>query len=203
MHAFWVGFGLGFVVALQLGPVSLYQIRTTLRNGLAVGLAFAAGIALVDLAYAALGAAGVAPLLTIGPLETILGLLGAAVLVFLGVRTLRSAFRLRLGDEAPAMSPGRGFAVALSMTAANPLTIASWAAIFSAASAAGAASSFSGAVLLVVGVGLGSATWDVTLATATALVGRYVGKRFLRVVDLVAGGALLFFGGVLAYSVVT
>jgi putative LysE/RhtB family amino acid efflux pump len=203
MHAFWVGFGLGFVVALQLGPVSLYQIRTTLRNGLAVGLAFAAGIALVDLAYAALGAAGVAPLLRIGPLETILGLLGAAVLVFLGVRTLRSAFRVRLGDAAPPMSPARAFAVALSLTAANPLTIASWAAVFSAASAAGAASSFSGAVLLVAGVGLGSATWDVTLATATALVGRHVGERFLRVVDLVAGAALLVFGGVLAYSVVT
>jgi putative LysE/RhtB family amino acid efflux pump len=203
VHAFWVGFGLGFVVALQLGPVSLYQIRTTLRNGLAVGLAFAAGIALVDLAYAALGAAGVAPLLTIGPLETILGLLGAAVLVFLGVRTLRSAFRVRLGAVARAMTPARGFGVALSMTAANPLTIASWAAIFSAATAAGAASSLSDAVLLVVGVGLGSATWDVTLATATALVGRYVGERFLRVVDLVAGSALLVFGGVLAYSVVT
>jgi putative LysE/RhtB family amino acid efflux pump len=203
VHAFWVGFALGFVVALQLGPVSLYQIRTTLRNGLAVGLAFAAGIALVDLAYAALGAAGVAPLLTIGPLETILGLLGAAVLLFLAVRTLRSAFRVRLGDAAPPMSPGRGFGVALSMTAANPLTIASWAAIFSAASAAGAASSFSGAVLLVIGVGLGSATWDVTLAAATALVGRYVGGRFLRVVDLIAGVALLCFGGVLAYSVVT
>jgi putative LysE/RhtB family amino acid efflux pump len=203
MHAFWVGFGLGFVVALQLGPVSLYQIRTTLRNGLAVGLAFAAGIALVDLAYAALGAAGAAPLLAIGPLETILGLLGAAVLVFLGARTLRSAFGVRLGDTADAMSPARAFAVALSMTAANPLTIASWAAIFSAASAAGAASSFSGAVLLVAGVGLGSATWDVTLATATAVVGRHVGQRFLRAVDLVAGAALIFFGGVLAYSVVT
>ena len=58
-------------------------------------------------------------------------------------------------------------------------------------------------MLLVVGVGLGSATWDVTLATATALAGRHVGERFLRVVDLVAGVALLFFGGVLAYSVVT
>jgi putative LysE/RhtB family amino acid efflux pump len=203
VHAFWVGFGLGFVVALQLGPVSLYQIRTTLRNGLAVGLAFAAGIALVDLAYAALGAAGVAPLLSIGPLETILGLLGAAVLVFLGVRTLWSASRVRLGGDAPPLTPPRGFAVALSMTAANPLTIASWAAIFSAATAAGAASSLSGAVLLVAGVGLGSATWGVALAAATAFVGRYVGDRFLRVVDLVAGVALLVFGGVLAYSVVT
>jgi putative LysE/RhtB family amino acid efflux pump len=125
------------------------------------------------------------------------------VLVFLGVRTLRSAFRVRLGEAASQMSPARGFGVALSMTAANPLTIASWAAVFSAATAAGAASSFSGAVLLVAGVGLGSAAWDVTLATATALVGRHVGERFLRVVDLVAGIALLFFGVVLAYSVVT
>jgi putative LysE/RhtB family amino acid efflux pump len=202
VHAFTLGFGLGFLVALQLGPVSLYQIKTTLRNGWAVGLAFAAGIALVDLAYAALGALGVAPLLTVGPLETILGLLGAAVLVFLGMRTLRSAFRVRLGDAAPAMSPRRGFGVALSMTAANPLTVASWAAIFSAASAAGAASTLEGAVLLVLGVGLGSAAWDVALATATALVGRFVGDRFLRAVDLVAGVGLVCFGGVLAYSVV-
>jgi putative LysE/RhtB family amino acid efflux pump len=203
MDAFTVGFVLGFFVALQLGPISLYQIRTTLRNGLAVGLAFAIGIALVDLAYAALGAAGAAPLLTIGPLETILGLLGAAVLVFLGVRTLRSAFRVRLRDAAPAMSPGRAFVLALSMTAANPLTIASWAAIFSAASAAGAASTVSGAVALVVGVGLGSATWDVSLASATALAGRFMGERLLRAVDLVAGIGLIFFGAVLAYSVVT
>jgi putative LysE/RhtB family amino acid efflux pump len=202
VHAFWVGFGLGFLVALQLGPVSLYQIKTTLRNGMAVGLAFAMGIALVDLAYAALGALGAAPLLAIGPLETILGLLGAAVLVFLGVRTLRTAFRVRLGDAAAAMSPARAFLVALSMTAANPLTIASWAAVFSAASAAGAASTMTGAVALVVGVGLGSAAWDVSLAAATALAGRFMGERLLRAVDLVAGIGLVFFGGVLAYSVV-
>ena len=200
-HAFAVGFGLGFLVALQLGPISLYLIRTTLRNGWEVGVAFALGIAVVDLGYAALGAAGVAPLLTIGPLETILGLLGAAVLVFLGLRTLRSAFRVRLGDPAPPVSRQRAFVVAVSATASNPLTIASWAAIFSAASAAGAASSFSGAVLLVAGVGVGSAAWDVALATGTAAVGRYVGDRVLSVVDLFAGIGLVAFGVVLAASV--
>jgi hypothetical protein len=39
VHAFTVGFGLGFFVALQLGPLSLYLIRSTLRNGWEVGLA--------------------------------------------------------------------------------------------------------------------------------------------------------------------
>jgi putative LysE/RhtB family amino acid efflux pump len=203
VHAFTVGFGLGFFVALQLGPLSLYLIRSTLRNGWEVGLAIAAGIAVIDLAYAALGAAGAAPLLAIGPLDTILGLLGAAVLLLLGARTLRSAFRIRLGDGAEPVSPRRGFLTALSATASNPLTIASWAAIFSAASAAGAADSIPGAVLLILGVGVGSLTWDVTLATGTALVGRAAGERLLRVVDLVAGIGLIVFGVLLAHSVLS
>jgi putative LysE/RhtB family amino acid efflux pump len=203
VHAFTVGFGLGFFVALQLGPLSLYLIRSTLRNGWEVGLAIAAGIAVIDLAYATLGAAGAAPLLAIGPLDVILGLLGAAVLILLGARTLRSAFRIRLGDGAEPVSPRRGFLTALSATASNPLTIASWAAIFSAASAAGAADSIPGAVLLILGVGIGSLTWDVTLATGTALVGRSAGERLLRVVDLVAGIGLIVFGVLLAHSVLS
>jgi putative LysE/RhtB family amino acid efflux pump len=201
VHALTVGFGLGFFVALQLGPLSLYLIRSTLRNGWGVGLAIAGGIAVIDLAYAALGAAGAASLLAIGPLETILGLVGAAVLVLLGGRTLRSALRIRLGAGSQALSPKRAFLTALSATASNPLTIASWAAIFSAASAAGAAGSAAGAVLLVAGVGLGSATWDATLATATAIAGRAAGERLLRAVDVVAGVGLICFGGALAYSV--
>jgi putative LysE/RhtB family amino acid efflux pump len=203
VHAFSVGFGLGFFVALQLGPLSLYLIRSTLRNGWEVGLAIASGIAVIDLAYATLGAAGAAPLLAIGPLDVILGLLGAAVLVLLGARTLWSAFRIRLGEGAEPVSPRRGFLTALSATASNPLTIASWAAIFSAASAAGAAGSVPSAVLLIVGVGLGSLTWDVTLATGTALIGRAAGERLLRVVDLVAGIGLICFGAALAYSVLS
>jgi putative LysE/RhtB family amino acid efflux pump len=203
VHAFTVGFGLGFFVALQLGPLSLYLIRSTLRNGWEVGLAIAAGIAVIDLAYAAFGAAGAAPLLAIGPLDVILGLVGASVLVLLGARTLRSAFRIRLGEGADPVSPKRGFLTALSATSSNPLTIASWAAIFSAASAAGAAETFGGAALLIVGVGLGSLTWDVTLATGTALIGRAAGERLLRVVDLVAGVGLIGFGVVLAYSVLS
>jgi putative LysE/RhtB family amino acid efflux pump len=203
VHAFSVGFGLGFFVALQLGPLSLYLIRSTLRNGWKVGLAIASGIAVIDLAYATLGAAGAAPLLAIGPLDVILGLLGAAVLVLLGARTLRSAFRIRLVEGAEPISPRRGFLTALSATASNPLTIASWAAIFSAASAAGAAGSVPSATLLIAGVGLGSLTWDVTLATGTALVGRTAGERLLRVVDLVAGIGLIAFGVALAYSVLS
>ena len=65
MQAPIVGFGLGFAVALQLGPMSLFLIRSTLRGGWRVGVAVGAGIAVVDALYAACGVAGAAPLLTL------------------------------------------------------------------------------------------------------------------------------------------
>jgi putative LysE/RhtB family amino acid efflux pump len=80
-------------------PMSLFLIRSTLRSGWGVGLAIGAGIASVDGAYAACGAAGVTPLLTLGPARLALGLVGGLVLIVLGVRTLRSASRVRLGWE--------------------------------------------------------------------------------------------------------
>jgi putative LysE/RhtB family amino acid efflux pump len=200
MHAFAVGFGLGFFVALQLGPMSLLLMRTTLRAGWLAGLAIGTGIAVVDALYAACGAAGAAPFLAFEPVRLALGLLGAAVLVGLGVRTLYSAFRVRLGGEldAEVATPRRAFLTSLAGTASNPLTIASWAAIFAAASAAGAAHTAGGAVLLVAGVGLGSLVWVSTLATGTALARRAIGWRAIRAADTIAGLGLIGFGGALA-----
>jgi putative LysE/RhtB family amino acid efflux pump len=192
-----LGFGLGFFVALQLGPMSLFLIRSTLRGGARIGLAVGAGIAVVDAAYAAAGAAGAAPLLAVGALRLVLGVTGAVVLAVLGVRTVLTAFRVRAGLEVAddVRTPRRAFATALAGTASNPATIASWAAIFAAASTGGGAA----AVPLVLGVGAGSATWVSALAFAVAVARRAVGPRVERAADLVAGVALLGFAGALGY----
>jgi putative LysE/RhtB family amino acid efflux pump len=197
MHALTIGFGLGFLVALQLGPMSLFLIRSTLRGGWAVGLSIGAGIALVDALYAALGAAGAASLLAIEGLRTAFALLGAAVLLLLGARTLRDAFRVRLGAETvtAVAAPRRAFMTSVAATASNPATIASWAAIFAAASAADAAP-----VLLVAGVGAGSLCWVTLLATGTATARRALGQRAVRIADAVAGIGLIAFGCALAIN---
>jgi putative LysE/RhtB family amino acid efflux pump len=187
---------MGFLVAAQLGPMSLLLIRSTLRGSLAVGLAVGGGIAAVDTLYAAAGAAGAAPALSVGSVRTVLGAAGAAVLVVLGARTLWSALRVRMGAESDeeVASPRRAFVTALTATASNPLTIASWAAVFTAASVAGAGS----AVVLVAGVGLGSLTWVSVLAGGVAAARRAIGPRTRRGIELVAGAGLVGFGGVLA-----
>jgi putative LysE/RhtB family amino acid efflux pump len=161
-----------------------------------------AGVALIDGLYAACGAAGAAPLVAIGPVRAALGLLGAAVLLTLGARTLHSAFRARHGAEASSevATPRRALLTGLAGTASNPSTIASWLAIFAAANAAGAARGASGAVLLVAGVTLGSLCWMSTLATGMALARRAIGERVARLADLLAGIGMFGFGGALLYS---
>jgi putative LysE/RhtB family amino acid efflux pump len=201
MSALPVGFGMGLLVAAQLGPMSLFLIRSVLRGSLRVGLAIGAGIAVIDTLYAAAGAAGAAPVLSIDSVRIVFGLIGATVLAVLGARTRYSALRVRLGGEADeeVASPRRAFVTALLATASNPLTIASWAALFAAASVAGAADSTPSAVALLAGVGLGSLTSVTVLAVGVSLSRRWVGPRLLRTVDTFAGAGLFGFAGVLGW----
>ena len=197
----WIGFGLGFFVALQLGPMSLFLIRSTLRAGWRVGAAIGCGIAVVDGVYAALGATGAAALLTFDPLRIVLGLAGAVVLVVLGVRTFLSALQVRAGLEVgdDVATPRRAFVTAVVATASNPATIVSWAAIFGAASSATDAAP----VPLVLGVALGSLCWVTVLSSIVAIVRRAAGPRTVRLADGVAGLGLITFGGVLGFRTLT
>jgi threonine/homoserine/homoserine lactone efflux protein len=204
VSALLIGFGLGFFVGAQPGPVSLLCIRSVLRGALGAGIAIGAGAALIDLLYAALGLAGAASLLEIGELRLAFGLLGAGVLGYIGYRTLWSAFRVRLGGESEAevATPRRAFATAVAATASNPLTIATWAAIFTAAGAAAvgdAAASASGAALLLGGVALGTLTAFSLLSLLVAAVRGRFGPRLMATVDVVAGAGLLGFAGLLGW----
>jgi putative LysE/RhtB family amino acid efflux pump len=194
-----LGFGLGFAVAATIGPISLLLIRTTLRGAAASGLAIGAGAAVIDTFYATLGALGAGRLLTVGALRVAIGLVGAAVLAWIGLRTLWSAFRVRLGGEADeeVARPWRAFVTSLAATASNPMTILSWGAVFAAASTADAASSTGRAAALLAGVGIGSICWFTVLTTLVTLARRRVGDRLLRAVDAGAGIGVLGFAGLL------
>jgi putative LysE/RhtB family amino acid efflux pump len=202
--AFAAGFGLGFVVAAQIGPISLLCIRSVLRGRFAVGVAIGAGAAVIDALYAALGAAGASALLQIDPVRLALGIVGACVLAAIGLRTLHSAFRVRLGGESndEVASPRRAFLTSLGATASNPLTIASWAAAFSAASTAALAGSAPTAVVLVAGVGTGTLTWFTFLSGTLAVARRRVGPRLVAGVDVVSGLAILGFAGLLGWRTI-
>ena len=193
------GFGLGFVVGAQVGPIWLLCARTVLRGSFQAGVAIGAGAAVIDALYAALGVAGVSAALAADGLRLVLGLVGAGVLAALGLRTLWSALRVRLGGEADeeVASAKRAFLTSLAATASNPLTIASWAAIFSAASAADLVGSWPSVAAFLVGIGAGTFSWFLLLSSALALGRRRLGPRLLVAADVVSGVGLLCFAGLL------
>ncbi len=198
------GFGLGFVVAAQVGPISLLCMRSVLRHRFRVGVAIGAGAAAIDALYAGLGVAGASALLQVGAVRLTLGIVGALVLAAIGFRTLHSAFRVRLGGESDEeiASPRRAFLTSLGATASNPLTIASWAAAFSAASTAALAGSAPSAAVLVAGVGAGTLTWFTILSGGLTLARRRVGTQLLVWVDAVSGVAILGFACLLGWRTV-
>jgi threonine/homoserine/homoserine lactone efflux protein len=201
-----VGFGLGLVLAAQVGPVTLLIVRTVLRGrrALAVGLAMALAVAGVDVLYAALGLAGAGQLLSADRLRVPLGLASAAILVWIGLRTIHRGLWARLGleDEAEVASPPGAFGVAVAASALNPLTIALWTVSFPAA-ADKALEPLEHVVPLLVGVAAGTATWYCAFALAVALARRRIGPRLLPAIDVGAGAGLVAFGGLVGYRTVT
>lgn len=203
--ALLTGVVLGLAVAAQVGPVSLLLVRTVLRGATASGLAIGLGAAVVDVAYAAAGSAGAAGLLEVDALRTALGLLGAGVLVLLGARALRAARQPLPAGALPdeVATPARALRTGLAATAANPTTIASWAAVFLATTTAELTRGATRTGLLLLGIGLGTLAWFTALTGVVRLVSGRVTDRSLRRVDTASGLGLLAFGVVLAVRVVS
>jgi threonine/homoserine/homoserine lactone efflux protein len=124
------------------------------------------------------------------------------VLIALGALALRHP--IHAGDQAePATqitSARRAYVVALGATAPNPLTITAWAAVFAAASTARITHTTTAAVLLLAGIGLGTATWFTVLSTAMALVRRLAGRRVHQGISVISGLGLVAFGIMLAWQ---
>jgi threonine/homoserine/homoserine lactone efflux protein len=196
------GFGLGFLVAAQVGPVSLLAARSVLLGSLITGIMIGLGAATIDMTYGALGLAGAASLLRISGLRLGLGLLGAAVLITLGALALRNA--AQAGNQAQPStritSAPHAYLIALGATASNPLTITAWAAVFAAASTAAITRTTTAAVLLLAGIGLGTASWFTVLSTAMALARRLAGRRAHHAMNVISGLGLIAFGIVLAWQ---
>ena len=186
------GLVIGFTIAAAVGPISLLTIRRTIAHGRLYGFVSGLGVATADATYAGIAAFGltaITGLLVSG--RFFLGVVGGATIVLLGIRTMRS----RPGEVArDADRPGLASAYlsifALTMT--NPMTILSFAAVFAGLGLAG--SSFSDALVLTLGVLVGSSLWWVVLTTIVGWFRERVSTTAMLWVNRISGAALVAFG---------
>ena len=123
-------FAAAFVLAVMPGPGIFYVAARTLAGGRAEGMASSLGTGLGGLVHVLAGSLGVSAIvLASAELFTALKLVGAAYLVWLGVRTFLSALRdastgLKGGFAAPSVGPQRAFREGMLVEALNPKTAA-------------------------------------------------------------------------------
>ena len=206
--ALLAGLAAGLAVAMPLGAIGVLLLHEGMTRGARSAAAGAAGVALVDTLYAALAVLGGSWVATtLGGHEAAVRLVGAAVLGAVAVaglvRTLRHAGPPRPlppepGQAGPPvdLAPARGprpravFARFVALTAVNPLTAAAFVAL--AAGLAFRWSTPADGAAFVVGVAVASLGWQLALAGAGGLLGRWTRgrgqERVARVLGLVGFG---------------
>jgi threonine/homoserine/homoserine lactone efflux protein len=195
------GFVLGFTIAAAVGPISLLVIRRTLAEGQRYGLVSGLGVATADATYGAIAAFGMAAVTDIlVNSRQVLAVAGGAFLLYLAWRTIRATPT----EAASASSRRGGYAGAylsiLGLTLANPMTILSFGALFAGL---GVRSGASGdAIVIVLGVLLGSATWWVVLTTFVGAFRTRVTPSWIHRINVVSGLIIGAFAVITILSVV-
>jgi threonine/homoserine/homoserine lactone efflux protein len=194
---FAIGFAAGLALAIPLGPIGIMMINAAIERGWRHGAAAALGAASVDATYALvtfLVGSAVAGLLASA--ATALSLLGAAVLVLIGLQIIMKNVRLLASnDGAPASSkagssPMKTFAIFVTAVAINPPTAIYFLSIAPSIGALAAGAPLVGALVFAGGAFVGSVLWGQTLA----LIGiglRSVTTNKVRAYLGILGGALI------------
>jgi threonine/homoserine/homoserine lactone efflux protein len=179
----------GLAVAMQVGAVSLLLVETAVVAGPRAGVAAGMAVATVDFGFAAIAAAaggitGPALVSHEGEIRAV----GALMLAAIALHGLVTSARERGPAPAAAIAggaPRAHYARFLAITAANPLTITSFAAVAAALTVDGPVS----AAAFAAGVGAASAGWHLVLTVAAGHAGRWITPPIRR--GLGIGGRLV------------
>ncbi len=167
---FGQGLVFGLALAMPVGAIGLLCIRRSLEQGFVVGFATGLGAAVADATYGAVAAFGLTAVSGfLLEWQAVLALVGGAALVWLGVQSWRTRPAGPAAGPSAARSAGHrplvAFVQTAGLTLANPQTVLTFVALFAGLGVAvGEDAGWAAALLLILGVFLGSAVWWLILA---------------------------------------
>lgn len=185
---------LGLSLAAPIGPSGLAVIQTGLRYGFLRAFITGLGVTLADTTYLLLVFFGLSGLITIPLVKVLIWSLGALVLIYLGVQSLRDAFR-SLDLEKTVLPTGRnpllaGYLINIS----NPIAIVWWLGVFGSLLGTSAGGSRLSALLSSSSILVGILMWHASASLLSHWGKRILGGKLVQIISGVAGLALVGFG---------
>ncbi len=178
-------------------------IQNGLQKGFVRAFLTGVGVTMADATYMLVVYFGLSGFVSIPLVKILIWLLGALILLYLGVQSIREAGR-RIDFAAPSLSGARhpllvGYLVNIS----NPIAVVWWLGIFGSllgaavAGPAKASAFFSGASILA-----GILLWHFTVSVLSHGGKRFLNARTAKYIAILAGVVLILFGARFGYNAI-
>jgi threonine/homoserine/homoserine lactone efflux protein len=206
MLAALIGFAIGFVTSIPIGPINVAVLTKGMRESFAHGLSLAIGAALMDFVYASAAMFGFFAVFQGPRIGLLFEILGFILLVYFGIKSLRSEPRqIDNGMKLPLKRElHSSFWAGVFLYLSNPTFLGYWITV------AGVIQAYKLVInewidnlFFAVAVGVGAATWFYALL-------KFFRKRLvtlkperLRIMSRIAGCILLGFACYLGYEMVS
>jgi threonine/homoserine/homoserine lactone efflux protein len=187
---------LGLTLAAPMGPVNSARLDKGIKNGFWNAWSVGAGSMIADGIFMLLIYLGMVRFLNLPEIQIFLWLFGGLVLVYSGVESIISAEKIDIqatmrNKESLTKSFMTGFMVSIT----SPLSILFWLGIYGSILAK-TASAYGTTHLLVYSsmIFLGLALWDLTVASLTTGLRRFLNDPMLKWISMISGTSLIGFG---------
>ncbi len=193
--SFGIGVVIGLVLAIPVGPTAILCMRRTLERGPVFGFATGLGASLADAFYGGAAAFGVSAISGfLKDHDVPVRLAGGIFMLVMAVRLIRKHSAARKPIETN--TPGKAVGALVSgffLTVTNPMTLFGFVTVFTSLHWVDVVKTdFAGP--LVLGVGIGSALWWLTLTFGVVRLKHRLTEATLRRINLFAGCLLGLFG---------
>lgn len=187
---------LGISLAAPIGLVSVEMIERGLSHGFWSAFVVRIGGALGNTLCLVMATLGLSFLLQSPVVKNLCSLIGAVVLIYLGLKSVIKAkhINVHLQSGAAKKSYMNGIMTGLFLSIANPMGIIFWISIFAASYDLNAHSNQWSGFIENTAIILGVLLWGAMLSGALELGRRFFNHRMIQVINLVAGATLVCFG---------
>jgi len=189
------GLIIGFAIAAPVGPIGILCIQRSLYDGFKIGIMTGLGAALADGTYGLIAGFGLTALSSLLIAQQFwIRLIGGLFLVYLGVKLFLTRPQEKSAGHAD-RSPWHALSTTFLLTLTNPATILSFIAIFAGLGLSQTSSDYFHAIILVLGITLGSAIWWLLLSGGVAFILHHrLSPTVMRNINRISGIIIFSFG---------
>ncbi len=204
MIASLIGFVVGLLTTMPIGPINVTVLTKGMRESFAHGISIAVGAALMDFVYSLAAMYGLFAILQAPVISRVFQCVGILLLVTFGIQSIRSRVtKIENGYKLPLKRElHNNFWIGVFLYLSNPTFIGMWLTIAGSVHAYHFISRGSDNLFFAAGVGLGAFAWYYIMLRYFHNRKDFLKPETLHAISVVSGIALLGFGCYLCYALI-